>query len=432
MAQEQGFVEVLDALRWRWRLAALIAFGVVVGAVMYVSALPSEYTAETVVALAPRAETGGSADTVRVVAPKYVAFLTAAATIQDISADLGISADTVERAIDAKVRPDSGNLDISATSQIPRLATQMANALADEVVVFAADDELLSAQIVAPAVTPTTPSGPPRLLLEAAAALIGVLAGITISLLVERGRPRIRASRDISELTGFTTLARVPRSRVVRYRPLEAFSDPDIGSAFRTLRTNVERLTADVEEVPIKRVIQVTSAVQGGGKTTVAALFAESLARLGKKTLLVDADLARAGLSPAFELEPQDEGMAALLRAETTLRRAVLQGWVDNLYVLPTDPYPDAGDMLAQRLGAVLEQMLDGFEQIVIDSPPIIGTDEGRTIATEVGGVILVVRAGEMAGPVHETLLALEDLKAPVIGAVANRMRRADIGQSYR
>jgi succinoglycan biosynthesis transport protein ExoP len=430
--QDRGVLELLDALRWRWGLAVLIALGVVVGATLYVEALPAEYRTESVVALAPRAGTDAGSDTVRLVAPKYVAFLEAPETIQRVAVALGTVPDTIEDSIEAVVQTDSGNLTVSATSENPRLAAEIANTMAGEATTFAQDDELLSAEIVARALVRTDPSGPPRLLLEAAALLVGVLAGVSIALLVERGRPRIRSWRDISELTGFTTLTRIPRSRIVRYRPLEAFSDPEVGSAFRTLRTNLERLTADIEEVPIKRVIQITSAVKGGGKTTVAALFAESLARLGKKTLLVDADLARAGLTPVFELEPQDEGMAALLRGETTLGRTVLQGWVDNLYVLPTTPYPDAGDILAQRLEPVLEQMLSGFEQIVIDSPPVIGTDESRTIATQVGGVILVVRGGEMAGPVHEAVLALEDLKAPVIGAVANRMRRADIGQPYR
>lgn len=432
VAQERGVIELIDALRWRWRLAVLIAVSVVFGAVLYVEALPSEYQAESIVALAPRPGTDAGSDTVRLVAPKYVAFLEAPSTIRDVAVGLGTVPSAVEEAVDALVQTDSGNLVVSATMRNPRLATTVANTMANEAVRFADGDDLLSAEIVAQAVVPTTPSGPPRLLLEAAALLVGMLAGVTIALLVERGRPRIRAWRDIPELTGYTTLARVPRSRIVRYRPLEAFSDPEVGAAFRTLRTNVERLTADTDDVPIQRVIQITSAVKADGKTTVSALFAESQARLGKKTLLVDADLARAGLASAFELEVKNGGMAALLRGETTLTKCVDEGWVDNLYVLPTEPDPDAGDVLARRLSPTIEEFLKHFDQVIIDGPPLIGTDESRTIATEVGGVILVIRAGEMAGPVNEAVLALEDLKAPVIGTVANRMRRADVGQAYR
>lgn len=432
MDQDRGLLELLDALRWRWRIAALIAVGIVVGAVLYVQGLPAEYQAETTVALAPRPDTGAGADTVRVVAPKYVAYITAPQTLRSAAIRLGTTPGTISDSIDASVQPDSGNLEITATGRNPRLAAETVNLLAEEAVRFSASDELLSAEVVAAAVIPTSPSGPPRLLLEAAALVVGVLAGVSIALLVERGRPRIRTWRDIPELTGYTTLARVPRSRILRFRPLEAFSDPEVGAAFRTLRTNVERLTADNEDVPIKRVMSVTSAVQGDGKTTVAALFAESLARLGTKTLLVDADLARAMIARTFELEVTNGGTASVLRGETRLEAAVQPGWVDGLFVLPTSSDKDAGDVLARRLDQMLDGMVKAYEMVIIDGPPLIGTDEGRTLATKVGGVIMVVRAGEMAGPVNEAVLALEDLKVPVVGAVANRMRRSDVGQPYR
>lgn len=430
--QDKGLLELLDALRWRWRLAALITLGVVMGAVFYVQGLPSEYQAETVVALAPRAEAGAAADTVRVVAPKYVSFITAPQTIRAATIRIGVSPDALSESIDATLQPDSGNLTITATGRNPRLMAEAANLLAAEAVRLSTRDELLSAEVVAEATVPTVPSGPPRLLLEAAALAVGILAGVTISLLIERGRPRIRSWRDIPELTGYTTLARIPRVRILRFRPREAFSDPDVGAAFRTLRTNVERLSADREDVPIAKVISITSAVQGDGKTTVAALYAESLARLGTRTLLVDADLARGSVARTFELEVQQGGTAQVLRGTATLDEAVQKGWVDDLYVLTTERDPDAGDVLARELESMLQEIVGRYEAVIIDGPPLIGTDEGRTLATKVGSVIMVIRGGEMAGPVNEAVLALEDLKVPVIGAVANRMRRSDVGQPYR
>lgn len=432
MNQERGLLELLDALRWRWKLALVIALGISIGAVLYVEGLPSEYEARGVVALAPRPDAGAGADTVRVVAPKYVAFLTAPSTVRSVALRLGTTVGAIEQSIDATIQPDSGNLTIAATSRNPRLATQTVNALISETIRFAGTDDLISAEEVAEAVVPSEPSGPPRLLLEMAALMVGALAGITVALLIERGRPRIRGWRDIAELTGYTTLARVPRSRILRFRPREAFADPDVGSAFRTLRTNVERLTADSAGVPQVKVIQVTSAVQGDGKTSIAALFAESLARLGTKTLLVDADMARASVAPTFDLEVRKGGTAKVLRKEVGLNEAVQEGWVDELDVLVTVRDPEAGDVLARNLDGMLEEMSRKYEAIILDGPPLIGTDEGRTIATRVGGVILVVSGGEMSGPVHEAVLALEDLKVPVIGTVANRMRRADVGQPYR
>lgn len=429
MQEENGFVELLDTLRWRWQLAALIAAGIFFGAIVYVEQLPSEYEATAVLALAPRPDSGATSDTVRIVAPKYVAFLSSPQTAADTAEDLGTSASVVEDALDATTTPDSGNLTITATTRSPQLSTDIANALLREALTFSAQDELLSGEVVVRAVTSDRPSGPPRKLLEAAALLVGLIVGITVALLVERGRPRIRVWRDITNLTGYTVIARVPAARILRAKPVEAFADARVGPAFRTLRTNIERLGTDDQGL---RTIAVTSALPSAGKTTTAALLGESLARLGNKTLVVDADLSRAGLTNTFGLDSREHGTSTVLRRTSRLEQAVQPGWVENLFVLPTQIDREAGDVIAREFGQLVAEVSAAYDTIIFDTPPLISTDEGRTIATQVEGVILVVRAGEMSGQVNEAVLALEDLKVRVLGVVGNRMRRADVGQGYR
>ena len=430
MQEGNGFVELLDTLRWRWQLAALIAAGIFLGAVFYVEQLPSEYEAQAVLALAPRPEAGTSSDTVRIVAPKYVAFLSSPQTAEDIADDLGTQASVIEDALEATTTPDSGNLTISATTTNPQLSADIANALLREALTFSSQDELLSGEIVARAVVTDRPSGPPRKLLEAAALLVGIILGITVALLVERGRPRIRVWRDITDLTGYTVIARVPRARVLKAKPEEALADARVGPAFRTLRTNIERLSTDADQPP--RTISVTSALPAAGKTTTAALLGESLARLGNKTLVVDADLSRAGFTNTFGLDPRQHGTSTVLRGQSQLAHAVQPGWVENLFVLPTQKDREAGDVIAREFGRLVAEVTSSYDTIIFDTPPLISTDEGRTIATQVDGVVLVVRAGEMSGRINEAVLALEDLKVRVLGVVGNRMRRADVGQGYR
>lgn len=402
------------------------------GAIVYVESLPSEFEAQAVVALTPRSDAeNASSDSVRIVAPSYVAYLTAPATIREVADDLSADPSTVGKALQASVAPDSGNLTISATSLDKEDAQVIANAFADAAVELARGDELLEAKVIAPAITPGSPSGPPRKLLEAAALLVGLLLGTVVALLLERGRPRIRSWRDIYEVTGYTVIARVPRSRVMKARPKEAFADPGVGAAFRTLRTNVERALAAADGEARPRSIGVASARSGDGKTMVAALFAESLARLGSEVLLIDGDMSRSGLSKTFGYNAE-KGTSDVLRGDSSLKSAVKPGWVDNLAVLPTRIENQAGDLIASRFEDLLKEALASYETVVVDSAPLIGTDEGRTIATHVGGVLLVARAGEMSGPLNEAVLALEDLKAPVIGVVGNRLRKTETGQSYR
>ena len=388
--------------------------------------LPPEYEEEAIVAFAPLPEEG--ADTVRVVVPAYVEYVTAAPTVRKVAAELGEDPSELASATDASVALDTGNLTISATLPSPERAADAANAFAEDLVEFAETDEiqLLSSQIIAEAVPSSQPSGPPRTLLEAASLLLGALLGIGVSLLVERGRPRLRSWRDIARMTGYPVVGRIPSSRTIKARPKEAFSDPAVGSSFRTLRTNLEREWQD-RTVDL---IVVTSPSSGDGKTTVSALFAESLARLGAQVLLVDADLRRPNIAKTFGY-PAEGGFAAVLRENKTLEEAVQDGWTDGLAVLPTEPDPDAGDLLARRFDAVMQDARQKYDIVVIDTPPLLGTDDARTITTMAKGVLLVVAARSIANPVNEAVLALEALKAPVLGVIGNRLRESGSYYTY-
>jgi capsular exopolysaccharide synthesis family protein len=399
---------------------------VFLGATIYVESLPAEYKGEAIVAFAPLPET--SADTVRVVVPAYVEYVTAAPTVRKVATELGEDPGEVASAVDAQVALDTGNVTITATMDSPERAADTANAFAEDLVEFAETDEaqLLSSQIIAEALPPSQPSGPQRTLLEAASLLLGALLGIGISLLVERGRPRLRSWRDIARMTGYPVVGRIPSSRAIKSRPKEAFADPAVGSAFRTLRTNLEREWQD----RTVDVIVVTSPSSGDGKSTVSALFAESLARLGAQVLLVDADLRRPAVARTFGY-PGEGGFAAVLRENKTLEEAVQDGWTDGLAVLPTEPDPDAGDLIARRFDAVMQDARQKYDIVVIDTPPLLGTDDARTITTMAKGVLLVVAARSTANPVNEAVLALEALKAPVLGVIGNRLRESGSYYTY-
>jgi polysaccharide biosynthesis transport protein len=392
-----------------------------------VESLPAEYQEEAIVAFAPKPEVG--ADTIRVVVPAYVEYVTAAPTVRKVAAELGEDPGELADAVDAAVALDTGNVTITATMPSPERAADAANAFAEDLVEFASSSQelLLTARIIAAAVPTSEPSGPPRTLLEAASLLLGCLLGIGVSLLVERGRPRLRSWRDIARMTGYPVVGRIPASRAIKTRPQEAFSDPGVGSAFRTLRTNLEREWQD-RTVDI---IVVTSPSSGDGKTTVSALFAEALARLGAQVLLVDSDLRRPALARTFKYTVNDGGFAAVLRETKTLEEAVQDGWTDGLAVLPTEPDPDAGDLLARRFDAVMQDARQKYDIVVIDTPPLLGTDDARTITTMAKGVLLVVAARSIANPVNEAVLALEALKAPVLGVIGNRLRESGSYYTY-
>jgi capsular exopolysaccharide synthesis family protein len=415
-----GLPDLVDALRWRWKPAVLIAACIFAGAFLYISKLPAQYDAQAVIAINPRPGTLAGADTVRVGAPKFVQFVEAPETAARVSSYTHVPRATLEKAVNAVVPVDTGNVSITARMQSPTRAARIANAYADEVIAFAANDELLSAQQVARAIPPTVPAAPPRRLLEAASLIVGVLIGVGISLLLERGRPRLRSWRDIAKMTGYPVVGRIPSTRTLRTRPTEAFSDPITGSAFRTLRANLE---PQLREQNVD-VILVTSPGKGDGKTTVAALLAESLGRLGMRALLIDADLKRPRLARLAKLNGHP-GLADVLRETVSLENGVQPGWIDELTLLPTAADPEAGDLIARRFAEVIKEAREEYDVIIVDTPPLLGTDDARVIAPLAEGVLLVVSAGSVANPVNEAVLAIEALKAPLLGIVGNRLKES-------
>ena len=423
-----GLPELIDALRWRWKLLLLVIVPIVAGAAFYAQRLPDQFQGQAVVAVSPNPNGSSSAsDIVTVVGPKYVAYITAAHTIRRLAPGLDVPIGQLEGGVDAVLAPDTGNVTITVTLKDPSEAARVANAFADDLVAFSKSDSLAVAQLVAPAVVPRGPSGPPRRLLEVAAFVVAVVVAVALAVLIERSRPRMRSWRDIAVLTGYPVVGRLPLSRRLRRTTLgRALSDAKVGAAARSLRTNLERELGGLPQ----GVVVVASAVKGEGKTTVAGVLAATLARMDRRVLLIDADLRTAGLSKGMRVDANG-GLAGLLRGGGDLFARLQPGWVDGLAVLPTTTDADAGDLLARRFGEVLRRARDAFDVVVVDSPELLAADDAATLATQVDGVLMVVSDGTMAAPVSEAVLALHGLRVRVWGVVANRVRDTGGAVSY-
>jgi capsular exopolysaccharide synthesis family protein len=421
---ERGLPDLLEALRWRWKLTVLIALAFTIAASVYVESLPSQYDGKAIVAIGPRPEVSSAgADTVRVLAPKFVAYATARSTIAKIAPRLDEELSDLDGAIEATIGTDTGNITITARRPSPVRAANAANAFARDVVAFAAQDPLVRGQLVARALPPDQPAAPPRRLLEGAALLVGLILGASVSVLLERARPRLRSWRDISRLTGRPVVGRIPSSRIIRQRTTEALADPVAGSAFRALRANLEPQLSDAE---IDNLL-VTSPGAGNGKSTVSALVAEAFARVGMRVLLVDGDLRRPRIGEIAHADTSG-GLSALLRGKTSFEDAVRPGWTEGLWILPTAPDVEARDLLPKRFPEVMRAAREAYDLVVVDTPPLLETDDARSLAPMARAVLLVVAAGETAAEVNEAIVTLESLRAPLLGIVGNRLKESRAG----
>lgn len=280
-----------------------------------------------------------------------------------------------------------------------------------------------------PATSQTTPGGS-RL------AAIGFVLGLLVGLLVSVGRraldKSIRSRRTLEHATGQRVLGLIPRvvdwdEDQVQNVALEHPTSPP-AEAYRTLRTSLRFLTVDDG---VHRIL-FTSATAGEGKTTTAANLGVTLARTGKRVLLVDADLRKPRLHEFFGL-PGDEGLAAALRGAPVADLVQPVTGLDSLSVLAAGgALADSAEHLgSDRAAEVLAEIDRLADLVLIDAPPVLPVADALELGRQVDAVILVASAGSTL-PKEAQLAAelLTQVGAPLVGAVLNNISR-EMGDGY-
>jgi len=186
------------------------------------------------------------------------------------------------------------------------------------------------------------------------------------------------------------------------------------------------------------RVLVVSSAVRGEGKTTVASNLAICLAEINQRVLLADADMRRPRLHRVFEVSNR-RGLSSLLASREPLPRLEESGCVQpsevpNLFVLPAGPPSHSISNLlhSTRVEELLARARNEFDAVVIDTPPMLQISDARVLGAMADGVVLVVRAGKTT---RETARAaasrfLED-GTRVLGAILNSWDPKSNGAGY-
>jgi capsular exopolysaccharide synthesis family protein len=173
------------------------------------------------------------------------------------------------------------------------------------------------------------------------------------------------------------------------------------------------------------RVIVITSAVGGEGKTLTASHLAVSLARAGRKTLLVDADLRRPALLKLFNLQVQP-GLSEVLRGEAELNAAFQEGPAPGLTILAAGMSDDrAVQALSQPiLDDIIAKAKEGFDFIIIDSTPVLPVADSTLLCQQADGVIFSVLQDVSRLPqVYAAYERLAALRIRILGAVVNGSR---------
>jgi len=200
--------------------------------------------------------------------------------------------------------------------------------------------------------------------------------------------------------------------------------------SYRNIRSSLVYMGDGAE---MTKLIMVTSSIPGEGKSTVASNLAVTIALAGSKTLLVDSDLRRGLVHEVFKVE-NEKGFSEVLAGEVKWKAVAKSTSIPNLSIVsrgqtPTQP----GELL---LGSITDQFLKEarleYDYVIIDSAPVLATDDTPSLAPRVDGVLFVCRSMySTVGAMSKALDLLYDRQVNILGFIFNSVTQDEPGYGH-
>jgi polysaccharide biosynthesis transport protein len=303
--------------------------------------------------------------------------------------------------------------------------------------------------VVDPAQVPKGPARPRVILNLALGFILGLSLGVGLAFLQEYLDNTLKTPDEVESLLRLPSLGLIPSVHLIdssksSERGITTIGNGSKGSyalalqkdataveAFRSLRTSI-LLSAN----PVPKVLLVTSAVPGEGKTTTAVNLGATLASLGSKVLIVDCDMRRPSCHRAAGVK-NSPGFVQCLTGRVQLSEAILPvNGVPNLSIIPCGPIPpNPAEVLSSPLTAeLLRKLHTEFEYVLVDSPPILSVADSRILATITDAVVLVTRAYQTPyEAVRRARALLYGAGARILGVALNdvHIHKSNYGGKY-
>jgi Mrp family chromosome partitioning ATPase len=371
----------------------------------------------------------------------------------------GLTVEQLAKEVTATPKLNTQLFQIDVLDPSPKRAAALANDIAATLIKQqlqmtqqgTAQSNLLVVQPARPGLNPVQPN---VLLNIGAGLLTGLLLGMLLAVLLERLDTRVRTTEALTQLLNWPILATIwqASSNEDVVNPTEYNANVE---SYRTLRTNIGFAAIDK---PLRTLV-VTSATPRDGRSVVAANLAIFMAKAGKNTLLIDADLRRPVLHEVFSIPADKMGLSNAILAlskptmanpsaqyqsatpttsvasssastapESSLDPFVHAANIPNLCVMPSGPLPPNPTELLdsqamQRFFTALASY--GAEVVIFDTPPLLGLPDASILASKVDGTLVVVditRDTKADLQQMKTLLVLAG--ARVLGCVVNKQQR--------
>ena len=187
---------------------------------------------------------------------------------------------------------------------------------------------------------------------------------------------------------------------------------------FNAIRTNIQFSGSNL------KVIAVSSVQPGEGKSTTSVNLAISLAKVGFKTLLIDADTRNSVLSGTFKSSEPYSGLSNFLSDNASLTEVICTTDIEGLYVIPSGPVPPNPTSLLQNSNFVnlLDTARSQFDYVIIDTPPVGLVIDAVIIAHYTDASLLVTAAGRINRRfLAKSVEQLQQSGSQFLGVVLNR-----------
>jgi len=344
---------------------------------------------------------------------------TARARVGSLEASLREQEERLNRTQGAEIRVNALERETEAARSLLRAVLERSQTTVTQTAIEKPDGRILS-----PATVPGEPSFPKPLLFVVAAAALGGLSGLMLVWLLEQADSTLRSGDDLRSALGVPCLALVPtlrrgilgRHRVEDYvarKPLSPFAE-----AMRTLRAALW-LGSDPPKV-----VLVTAARPGEGKTTTALSLARSAAMNGERVLLIDCDIRQPAIGRLLRTEGAP-GITDLLLGQAGYEQILRRDHLTALDWIPAGAAEihSLGLFMSEAMAGLLERVRREYDLVVLDAPPALAMADARVVARLADATLLCVKWRDTPrSVVRNSLALLEDAKARIVGAALTQV----------
>jgi len=270
---------------------------------------------------------------------------------------------------------------------------------------IAENQNLGNARLVAAAEVPLFPTASKKKVILLGGAVASSLMYIVVAFVWDLRDPTIKTTKEIREFFRYPWLGMIPLIKrkhspagqpewenFAQILPTRETPHAAVSEAYRMLQSNLKFLKPDRSI----RLLTVTSSVSKEGKSTISANLALTIAQIGKRVLLVDADLHHPAQHHIWQLL-NDNGLSNVIVNQVEFEHCV-KTVEPNLDVLPAGAIPPNPLALidSKRMADLIQALAQKYDYVIFDTPPIVPVSDVLTLAKMTDGILLVVRPGEI------------------------------------